>query len=225
MPPATGPLWAYFHQSDTKPNGNHFRATHWHCIDARHPQDEPIDVDASVDVALIKNAEWFAEALASAIEGKCDVNGEKKAMAGHLRRCAHSTAAEKARAAEVNPTKAEKKATESEAAKHAREATASDADDEAPVTSGRKKRKLVKAVEKSFTQSKLEVFKGLDIPFSTSQTEAIKAQFLRATQSANLPEMWTSDPEVLKLFMMFRSRAGDVIPSHTQLGGVAPEGC
>jgi hypothetical protein len=61
MAPATGPLWAHFHQSETKPNGVHFRATHWRCIDARRPPDEPIDVDASVDVTLIKNAEWFAE--------------------------------------------------------------------------------------------------------------------------------------------------------------------
>ncbi|KAJ6579999.1 hypothetical protein DFH09DRAFT_830369, partial [Mycena vulgaris] len=204
MPPATGPLWAHFHQSDTKPNGVHFRATHWHCIDARRSKDEPIDVDASANVTLIKNAKWFADALTSAIEAGCNVNGEKKAMAGHLRRCAHAMAKEKALAAQVSPTKAEQKAS---------------ADDEADVTQGRKKRKMVKAVEKSFTQSKLEVFKGLDIPFSAAQTDTIRAQFLRATQSANLPERWTSDAEALKLFMMFRLRAEEVIPSRTQLGG------
>lgn len=150
------------------------------------------------------------------------MNGEKKAMAGHLRRCTHATTKEKALAAEVNPTKAEKKSTEAsvaETTKRAREATASYADDEAGVTQGRKKRKQVKRVEKLFKQSKLEVFQGLDIPFSATQTDAVHAQFLRATQSANLPEWWTSDAEVLKLFMMFRSRAGDVIPSRTQLGG------
>lgn len=59
--PATGPLWAHFHQSDNKPNGVHFKATHWRCIDARRPKDEPIDVDASLDVMLIKNARWFAD--------------------------------------------------------------------------------------------------------------------------------------------------------------------
>ncbi|KAJ7664843.1 ribonuclease H-like domain-containing protein [Mycena rosella] len=145
----------------------------------------------NTDVTLIKNAQWFTDALASAIEAKCDVNGEKKAMAGHLRKCPHATATEKSMAAEVNPTKAEQKATQatvSEASKRAREARASDADDEGAVPEGRKKRKMVKAVEKSFKQSKLEVFKGLDIPLSAAQTEAIHAQFLRATQSANLPE-------------------------------------
>ncbi|KAJ7227341.1 ribonuclease H-like domain-containing protein [Mycena pura] len=220
MAPPAGALWPHFHQSDTKPNGTHYRATHWRCIDAKRPKNEPIDVEASADVTLIRNAEWFAEALASAMEAREDVNGEKKAMAGHLRKCPHSTTAEKAAAATVNPTKAEQKAAESQAAKRARESDASDADDEARETGVvKKKRKRVKAVETSFKQSTLEVFRGLDIPFNVSQTAAIHAQFLRATQSANLPEMWTSDPEVLKLFMMFRSRAGDVIPSRTQLGG------
>ncbi|KAJ7151980.1 ribonuclease H-like domain-containing protein [Mycena filopes] len=219
MAPATGPLWAYFHQSDTKPNNVHYRATHWRCIDAQRPADEPIDVDSAVDVTLIKNAEWFADALARAVAAGCEVNGEKKAMAGHLRRCTHSTAQEKALAALANPTQKEKKTAAAETSKRAREPAGSDADDEGVVAGSRKKRKQVKAVEKSFKQSKLEVFKGIDIPFNPSQIEAIHAQFLRATQSANLPERWTSDAEVLKLFMMFRSRAGEVIPSRTQLGG------
>ena len=55
----------------------------------------------------------------------------EKAMAGHLRWCVHATAQEKAAVAKVNPTKAETKkaqVVEGEAAKRAREATASDAD-------------------------------------------------------------------------------------------------
>ncbi|KAK7021640.1 hypothetical protein R3P38DRAFT_3193268 [Favolaschia claudopus] len=67
------------------------------------------------------------------------------------------------------------------------------ADDEgAGGSGGRKKRKLVKAVETSFSQSKLQVYRGLDIPFSEDHTQAIAQQTLRATQSANLPERWTS---------------------------------
>ncbi|KAJ7203358.1 hypothetical protein GGX14DRAFT_398942 [Mycena pura] len=52
--------WPYFHQGD-KPNKVHFRATHWHCIDAQQPKDKPIDVEASADVKLIKMAEQFAD--------------------------------------------------------------------------------------------------------------------------------------------------------------------
>ncbi|KAJ7754674.1 ribonuclease H-like domain-containing protein [Mycena maculata] len=87
------------------------------------------------------------------------------------------------------------------------------------MSGSRKKRKLVKAVETSFSQSKLKVYKGNNIPFNSEQKTAIARQALRATQSANLPERWTSDPEVMKLFMMFRSRAMDAIPSRSQLGG------
>ncbi|KAJ7314449.1 hypothetical protein DFH08DRAFT_821463 [Mycena albidolilacea] len=66
--------------------------------------DHNITSDFEMDMVAI---------LASAVEGNCDVNGEKKAMAGHLRRCTHLMAAENALAAEVNPTKAQQKATES----------------------------------------------------------------------------------------------------------------
>ncbi|KAJ7191607.1 hypothetical protein GGX14DRAFT_600008 [Mycena pura] len=41
MPPGDGPLWPYFHKSKDKPNGSHHRATHWRCIDAKRPQNEP----------------------------------------------------------------------------------------------------------------------------------------------------------------------------------------
>ncbi|KAJ7310799.1 hypothetical protein DFH08DRAFT_822898 [Mycena albidolilacea] len=123
-------------------------------------------------------------------------------MAGHLRKCPHATAEEKALAAKESPTKAEQKAAQVAAAKRARDASASEADDEGGASQTRKKRKKVQAVERAF---KLKA--------------GVMVQFLRATQSANLPERWTEDPEVLKLFMMFRSRAADVTPSRRQLGG------
>ncbi|KAJ7850465.1 hypothetical protein B0H13DRAFT_2674451 [Mycena leptocephala] len=44
-------------------------------------------------------------------------------------------------------------------------------------------------------QWELKVYKGNDIPFSDDQKSAIARQTLRATQSANLPERWTTDPE------------------------------
>ncbi|KAJ6570786.1 hypothetical protein B0H10DRAFT_2237633 [Mycena sp. CBHHK59/15] len=31
MAPASGPFWAYFHSSDNKPNGAHYRATRCAC--------------------------------------------------------------------------------------------------------------------------------------------------------------------------------------------------
>ncbi|KAJ7642481.1 ribonuclease H-like domain-containing protein [Mycena polygramma] len=225
MPPKLGDIWGPFHRSDDKPNGSHHRATHWRCINAERPLTAPIDVDVESDWSLLKNEAWFDAALAAATSKNKYCNGEKSAMAGHLRKCELSTAAEKALAAREAPTKKEKEKQEMERAakrKHkGSEKDDTDADDEGAGGSGgqKKKRKRVKAVETSFSQSTLKVYKGLDIPFSQDQKTAIAHQTLRATQSANLPERWTEDIEVMKLFIMLRSRAMDVIPSRSQLGG------
>ncbi|KAJ7793330.1 ribonuclease H-like domain-containing protein, partial [Mycena leptocephala] len=216
MPVAKGPLWVYFHRSN-KHNGSHYRATHWRCIDTYRPSTAPIDVDHAENRELMEKEPWFELALAAALEAACDVNGEKTAMAGHLRRCDHATKAEKEAAASEVPTKADKKA----AAKRKQEKKAEGGDEtDEGESSGRKKRKLAAMVTTSFSQSKLQVFRGIDIPFNNGQQEIVREQFLRATQSANLPERWVEDPEVLKLFLMFRGRALDVIPTHKELGGV-----
>ncbi|KAF7375831.1 DUF659 domain-containing protein [Mycena sanguinolenta] len=156
-------------------------------------------------------------ALQDAIDAGRSCNGEKSAMAGHLRRCAHASEAEKVLAAKVAPTQSEKKAAEKRKLEKTPASDGNAADDEGGSSSERGTKR--KKVEKSFMQSKLEVFRGLDIPFSDAQKDAIHEQFLRATQSANLPEQWVEDPEIQKLFIMFRSRALDVIPTRARLGG------
>ncbi|KAJ7926541.1 ribonuclease H-like domain-containing protein [Mycena leptocephala] len=200
MPPKPAEICGAFHRSDDKHNGSHHRATHWRCIDAERPSTAAIDIELENDWNLMKNEEWFSTALASALT-------EEKALA--------------ARAA---PTKKEKEEAEKREKTKCKQAggeeTDVEADDEgAGGSGGRKKRKLVQAVETSFSQSKLKVYRGNDIPFSEDHKRAIAHQALRATQSANLPERWTSDPEVIKLFLMLCSRAMDVIPSRSQLGG------
>ncbi|KAJ7206623.1 hypothetical protein GGX14DRAFT_568179 [Mycena pura] len=101
MPPKPAEIWGAFHASDDKPNGHHHRATHWRCINAERPATAPIDIDLDADSPLMKNEEWFATALASALNEKKDVNGEKGAMAGHLRRCEFATEEERALAANL----------------------------------------------------------------------------------------------------------------------------
>ncbi|KAK6974268.1 hypothetical protein R3P38DRAFT_3296771 [Favolaschia claudopus] len=164
-----------FHRSDNKPNGSHHRATHWRCINAERPSTAPIDIDLEDgDWELMAKEQWC---------NKKSVNVEK--------------AEEKALAVRFVPTKKEKQELEKKRKQGGREEADVNADDEgAGGSGGRKKRKLVKAVETSFSQSKLQVYRGLDIPFSEDHTQAIAQQTLRATQSANLPERWTSDPEV-----------------------------
>ncbi|KAJ6608461.1 hypothetical protein B0H10DRAFT_2226773 [Mycena sp. CBHHK59/15] len=145
-------------------------------------------------------------------------------MAGHLRKCEFATAEEKVLAAWAAPTKKEREEAEKwEKTKHkqagGKEADVEVDDEGAGGSGGRKKWKLVEAVETSFSQSKLKVYRGNNIPFSEDHKRVITHQALRTTQSANLPERWTSDPEVIKLFLMLRSRAMDAIPSRSQLGG------
>lgn len=142
------------------------------------------------------------------------VNGEKSAMAAHLRKCPNSTKSDRRLADEVVPP-----------SKHGRKRTHHSSDDntdvednEASPVAVKKRLKVHKSVEKLMTQSKLRPFKGIDIPFTSEQKAAIQAQFLLATESANLPERWVEDPEVIKLFLMLRSAACDVTPSRRVLG-------
>ncbi len=78
------------------------------------------------------------------------------------------------------------------------------------------KKKLLTKVEK---QSQLKVFRGIHVPFTPEQEDVVREQFLWATISANLPFRWVEDPEVMTLFLLFRSTAGNVLPSHQQISG------
>ncbi|KAJ7816154.1 hypothetical protein B0H14DRAFT_2602864 [Mycena olivaceomarginata] len=60
---------------------------------------------------------------------------------------------------------------------------------------------------------------GVDMPFSHAQRDLVQTQFLRANVSANLPFRWTLNPDVIKLFLMFRSTATDVMPTAKVISG------
>ncbi|KAE9395044.1 hypothetical protein BT96DRAFT_942683 [Gymnopus androsaceus JB14] len=92
------------------------------------------------------------------------------------------------------------------------EMAASDGDDELSDSgvSRPKKRKKLTQVE-THVQKTLKFPKGLNIPFTPEDVNFIKHQFIRATISANLPFHWTSDAEVIKLFLMMRSCAGEIL--------------
>lgn len=83
----------------------------------------------------------------------------------------------------------------------------------------RVKRKLITNVEATLKQSQLKVFRGIQVPFTEEQEAIVHDQFLRATISANLPFRWVEDPEVIALFLLFRSTAGNVMPSRRQIAG------
>ena len=91
--------------------------------------------------------------------------------------------------------------------------------DDLVTSSNPTKKRLLTQVETSMKQSQLKVFRGIQVPFSEAQENIVRDQFLRATISANLPFRWVEGPEVMKLFLLFRSTAGEVIPSRKQIAG------
>jgi hypothetical protein len=72
---------------------------------------------------------------------------------------------------------------------------------------------------KKTKQSELKVYRGVNIPFSRDEAATIQRQFLRAAISANLPFRAFQNPEMVRLFGMFRTTAPDIIPSAKVLGG------
>ncbi|KAG6858394.1 hypothetical protein C0995_000318 [Termitomyces sp. Mi166 len=79
---------------------------------------------------------------------------------------------------------------------------------------------MLTKVQASMHQSQLKVFQGQRLPFTSDQAGIVQEQFLHATVSANLPFRWIEDPEVITLFLLFWSTAGDVIPSRQQISGL-----
>jgi hypothetical protein len=78
-----------------------------------------------------------------------------------------------------------------------------------------------KPAAKKQKQSTLEnkVFKGINIPFSQRETDAVHAQSERVVVACNLSERFFEHAEVQTLFTMFRSAASEVLPSGRLIGG------
>ena len=62
-------------------------------------------------------------------------------------------------------------------------------------------------------------FKGIDMPFSSSEIVAVQAQALRAVISANLLFTVFESPKVEKLFWMMRTAAPGIMPSAKVVSG------
>jgi hypothetical protein len=72
---------------------------------------------------------------------------------------------------------------------------------------------------KKLKQAPLKTYRGVDMPFSKEETQAVQAQVLRAVVSANLSFRAMENPEMLKLFGMLRTAAPGIIPSRKVIGG------
>ncbi|KAF5336779.1 hypothetical protein D9758_017707 [Tetrapyrgos nigripes] len=206
-----GEIWDYFYQTPNKPNGTHHCAYCLGCIRKLAPDN----VGANEDLSSLNGETWFQNILTQVTS----VLGEKKAMVAHIlggtKPC--RSASEKARktAEAIRKGDQRKKRKGNVHEESGEEADKEDNDKAGPASS--KRRKVIDRVE--LRQTELKVFKGISVPFTEEQKLAIHAQFLRASASANISFEWVDDPEVIKLFLMFRSAAGDVIPSSKVLRG------
>ncbi|KAF9009846.1 hypothetical protein BDZ89DRAFT_1047717 [Hymenopellis radicata] len=179
-------LWGYFYKG-AKQNTTHSRAHCLGCIEKAQPKNIVIDVDDNI--LNSSTEDWFKEALVVMEKEGGSVLGIKASMIGHLLKCPNGISTN-------NDDEA---------------GTDTDTEGDGVKEPAKKKRKLLTNVKKIFTQTELKVFSGINIPFNANQKAAVQAQFARATISANLPFRWVNDPEVTKLFLMFRMTADDKV--------------
>ncbi|KAJ6494246.1 hypothetical protein C8R45DRAFT_866803, partial [Mycena sanguinolenta] len=200
MAPARSGVWKFFHAGE-KQNSSHYKAYCLGCIESHRPATGSAGNAMDVDSDDEDSAEPLAAQACIAVGQTAHVRGEKKTMATHLIGCPHASAAAKKMAKDV---------------KAGTSTPREDPDDNGP---RKRKRVEFERVEKAMQQTQLKVFKGINIPFNESQADAVRTQFCRATTSANLPFRWTIDPEIIKLFLMFRSTATDVMPADKIISG------
>ncbi|KAJ3738988.1 ribonuclease H-like domain-containing protein [Lentinula raphanica] len=203
-----GEIWQFFWKGE-KANSSQYRAICLGCIRNALGDTQLDDIATS----NLQNETSFQ----NAVDTVGSVLGEKKSMIAHIlggeKPCRFASAAATAKANEL------RKKIQVQSKRKQDAQPDSEPEDEVDATSPRpsKKRRAIDRVEK--IQTKLKVYKGINIPFTNEEEKMIHTQFLRATISANLPFSWVDDPEVVKLFMMFRACAGDVIPARRVLGG------
>ncbi|KAF8196213.1 hypothetical protein K438DRAFT_1760391 [Mycena galopus ATCC 62051] len=206
MPPRKGPLWDYYARG-AKKNTAHYEAFCVFCIKHHLGPDHP----ANRTLGSMSSLHWDEPSYAQARQAAGSILGVKDSMIAHLigtTPCPHATDQARKRVKAIKagttpPATTSAPASDSEA-------------DEAPVP---KKKKIFHAVEKVMNQPELQVYRGANIPFSAAEVDRVKAQFLRATISANIPFRWTEDIEVIKLFLMFRAMACNVMPTRDVLSG------
>jgi hypothetical protein len=62
-------------------------------------------------------------------------------------------------------------------------------------------------------------YRGVDMPFISSEITAVQAQALQAVISANLSFRVYKDPEIIKLFWMMQTAVPNILPSAKAIGG------
>ena len=231
MPPSKGPIWSHF-LSGEKQNGSHIRAHCRGCIEKERPDGDIVELDDEGKPKLLSQS-WVIEGNLCVLNAhslsnikiiqygkacKKDIGGVlgvKDSMVAHIlgkggnSPCPYASAEARKTARQVKDPKGK--------AKRGRESSGSDSEGDNERRPAKKK--LLTKIKTSMKQNQLKVFRGIQVPFNEEQQKILHEQFLRATISANLPFRWVEDPEIIALFLLFRSTAGEAMPSRRQLSG------
>jgi len=224
-------LWSYFHWGD-KQNTTHWEAyckvcvTHYQRaleIDGNDMWDASGELDRAENIfkegehayLMSRGAFEWGPTIACSRTGK--TQGDKMAMTAHILggkgidTCIHALGDAKAEA-EIHWEALQKsKLTKDLISSKKRPAQESDTPDDLNKGPPKKAKLMV--------QGKLKAFNVFDMPFSPLKKPAIQSQTLRAIISANLSFRAFENPEVIKLFQMFRKGAAEVLPSGKVLSG------
>ncbi|THU91256.1 hypothetical protein K435DRAFT_863575 [Dendrothele bispora CBS 962.96] len=208
MPRGKGQIWDHFWEGEAA-NASHRRA---YCLGCIRNEMSKANLSDKETLAL-ENDTSFKDAC----QKVHSVLGVKTSMVAHIlggtKACRYASDAAKTLAKRLRGKSQGKRERSDDEDEDEDEGSGAKISEPKPS----KKHKAADRVEKH--QSKLKVYKGIDIPFSDKEKKAIQVQVARATASARLPDQWIEDPEVLKLMYMMRTKALDVIPSRKVLGG------
>jgi hypothetical protein len=136
------------------------------------------------------------------------IRGEKKAMIAHIlgcrgkEPCPYTSQAAKDESVKQKTTSKEANVNKANPLKR-KERDSDDVPDDVPNP----------PLKKPLRQQKLKPFKGMALPFSDKERDAIQAQALRTVVACNLPFYIWEQPEMLDLLGMFRSAAPGIMPS------------
>ncbi|KAJ7751786.1 ribonuclease H-like domain-containing protein [Mycena maculata] len=202
----------YFHKGSEMANGSHWKTYCKGCVGPHLKDIKEARVNAGIPVDAATRLIQENEDMALACAAVGFLRGEKSVWITHVLGSKNGRTLPCLFASPGATAEAKRQRSEAEVAKgkapsvkHARSASTTESNDaRAP---------------KKLKQSMLKTYMGHDMPFSSSEADAIESQALRAIVSTNSAFGLFEDPEMLTLFGMMRSRAPEIIPSGKVIGG------
>ncbi|KAJ7760892.1 ribonuclease H-like domain-containing protein [Mycena maculata] len=202
----------YFHKGSEMANGSHWKTYCKGCVGPHLKDIKEARVNAGIPVDAATRLIQENEDMALACAAVGFLRGEKSVWITHVLGSKNGCTLPCLFASPGVTVEAKRQRSEAEVAKdkapsvkHARSVSTTESNDaRAP---------------KKLKQSMLKTYTGHDMPFSSSEADAIESQALRAIISTNSAFGLFEDPEMLTLFGMMRSRAPGIIPSGKVIGG------